>query len=114
MTADDAADPTTPVRPLPTAVPSRGGLGWIAWALPAATLALTVLLLVSARPETVAMDAVAVSGYELEEGAVIRLSGVTVGEVIEVVMETDGRVRFRLQLDRSLRRCGPREQHSMS
>ena len=99
MSTDDPSDPTTAVRPLPAAVPSRGGLGWIAWALPGATLVLTVLLLVSARPETIAMDAVAVSGYELEEGAVIRLSGVTVGEVSEVAMETDGRVRFGIELD---------------
>ena len=98
MSTDDSSDATTPVRPLPTAVPSRGGLGWIAWALPGATLVLTVLLLVSARPETIALDAVGVSGYEVEEGAVIRLSGVTVGEVSEVAMETDGRVRFGIEL----------------
>lgn len=99
MSPSEPAPTRTSEQAIPMAVPSGGGLGWIAWVLPIATLVLTSLLLLRARPETVVVEAVASSGYGLEEGSLVRMSGVTVGELKRVAMEGRGRVRFGLELE---------------
>ena len=88
-----------PAEPHPMAVPDTTGGGWLAWLLPLVTLAATVALLLHAREPVVEVEVVATEGYGLEPGAPIRLQGVTVGQIEEVVIEGPGAVRLRLEVD---------------
>lgn len=88
-----------PAETYPMALPAASGGSLLAWLLPLATLTATVALLLHARQPVVEVEVLASEGYGLEEGAPIRLQGVTVGQVEEVSMEGPGAVRLRLQLD---------------
>ena len=92
------SDPLTP-EAHPVALPAAAGAPWLAWLLPLVTLAATVALLLHARAPMVELEVLASEGYGLEQGAPIRLQGVTVGRVEGVAMEGPGVVRLRVEID---------------